>query len=465
MSSYSSYTAWAHRLEGLLSSGQVTTGDSIRSLHGEDLSFHPACRPDAVVFPRSTEDVSRVLEFAHDCRIPVVPFGAGSSLEGNILPVAGGISLDLSWLDSVAAVRPSELTVTAQAGVRRLTLEKLLAQDGMFLPVDPGADATLGGMAATNAAGTMTFGFGKMRARVLALEAVLPGGRVIKTGSRALKTSAGYDLAGLLVGSEGTLGVITELTLRLAPIPECVLALRASFPTLSAAAHAAQELVAVAVAARRIELIDAWEIAALNRFGTRTGPALPELPLLLVEVAGAPTAAASALTEALETIAAHGALLIVEARTPPECASLWRLRADVFEAERQVASGRRLASTDACVPLTELDAALEFTRTAIDRWKLIGGIVSHAGDGNIHTGLLIDPDEPDEMRRLNGYLDELVADALSRGGTCTGEHGIGLGKRESLRREHADQIDLMWSIKRIFDPHGIMNPGKVLPDI
>jgi D-lactate dehydrogenase (cytochrome) len=348
--------------------------------------------------------------------------------------------------------------------VRRLTLEKLLAQHGLFLPVDPGADATLGGMAATNAAGTMTFAFGKMRARVLALEAVLPGGRVIRTGSLAIKTSAGYDLTGLLVGSEGTLGVITELTLRLAPIPECVLAVRASFSTVMAAARTAQDLVAAAAGARRIELIDAWEIAALNRFRGRDHPDLPELPLLLVEVAGSPGAAATALEEVLEAIDAQGALDVVEARTAPECASLWRLRGEVFEAERQVAPGRRSVSTDACVPLTQLGDAIEFTRSAIDRWNLLGGIVSHAGDGNIHTGLLIDPDDPDEMRRLNSYLDELVNDTLARGGTCTGEHGIGLGKRDALRREHGDQIDLMRSIKRTFDPHGIMNPGKVLPD-
>jgi D-lactate dehydrogenase (cytochrome) len=461
----------AHDLGRLLSSGQVATGESVRALHGEDLSFHPPCLPDVVVFPHSTADVAAVLDLADQRRVPVIPFGAGSSLEGHVLPVDGGISLDLGRLDSIVAVRASELTATAQAGARRLTLERQLAEHGLFLPVDPGADATLGGMAATNAAGTMTFAFGKMRSRVLALEAVLPGGRVIRTGSRAMKTSAGYDLTGLLVGSEGTLAVITELTLRLVPIPERVLALRASFPSVTAAASAAQDLVACAAGARRIELIDEWEIAALNRFReSNAAPApkdrlLRELPLLLVEVAGAPEAAAAALVEVVEVIRVHGALDVVQAHTPPDCASLWRLRAEVFEAERQVAPGRRSVSTDACVPLAQLGEAIEFTREAIDRWELLGGIVSHAGDGNIHSGLLVDPGDLEEMRRLNGYLDELVNDTLARGGTCTGEHGVGLGKREALHREHGDQIDLMWSIKRTFDPHGIMNPGKVLPDI
>jgi D-lactate dehydrogenase (cytochrome) len=460
----------ARDLRLVLSSGQVSTGESVRALHGEDLSFHAPCLPDLVVFPKTTADVVRVLAYAHERQTPVVPFGAGSSLEGHILPVAGGISLDLTGLDSIVAVRTNELTATAQAGVRRLTLERQLGAHGLFFPVDPGADATLGGMAATNAAGTMTFAFGKMRSRVLALEAVLPGGRVIRTGSRAMKTSAGYDLTGLLVGSEGTLGVITELTLRLAPIPECMLALRASFTSVRAAACAAQELVAAASGARRIELIDDWEIAALNRFWqANAAPGshahkLHELPLLLVEVAGAPEAAVAALAEVGEVIGMHGALDVVQAQTPPECASLWRLRAEVFEAERAVAPGRRSVSTDACVPLEQLGEAIEFTRRAIDRWKLLGGIVAHAGDGNIHTGLLVDAADPEEMQRLNGYLEELASDTLTRGGTCTGEHGIGLGKREALRREHGDQIDLMWSIKRTFDPRGIMNPRKILPD-
>lgn len=465
--SFGSADDLARELSGLLPSGQVSTGESIRALHGEDLSFHPRCLPDVVVFPHSVEEVMAVMELADLRRVPVVPFGAGSSLEGHILPVAGGISLDLAALDSVLAVRPSELTATVQAGVRRLALERVLAEQGLFFPVDPGADATLGGMAATNAAGTMSFAHGKMRSRVLALEVVLAGGRVIRTGSRATKTSAGYDLTSLLVGSEGTLGVITELTLRLAPIPEKVLAARCCFASVEAAAGAAQDLVALGVGVRRIELIDEWEIAAVNRFRAANGSSggtLAELPVLLVEVAGASDAANAAQGDVIEVLGARGAEGLVEASTPPECAALWSLRREVFEAERQVAPGRRSVSTDACVPLAQLGDAVEFTRRAIDRWGLLGGIVCHAGDGNIHTGLLVDAGDPEEMRRLDGYLEELVGDALARGGTCTGEHGIGMGKRAALAREHGDQIDLMRAIKQSFDPNGIMNPGKVLPD-
>jgi D-lactate dehydrogenase (cytochrome) len=457
----------ARELSGLLPSGQVTTGESIRALHGEDLSFHPRCLPDIVIFPNSVAEVVRVMELADARRVPVVPFGAGSSLEGHILPVAGGISLDMTRLDSVVAVRQSELTATVEAGVRRLALERVLAEHGLFFPVDPGADATLGGMAATNAAGTMTFAYGKMRSQVLSLQAVLPGGRMIRVGSRATKTSAGYDLTGLLVGSEGTLGVITELTVRLAPIPERVLGVHASFASVGDAAAAAQDLVALGAGVRRIELIDEWEIVALNRFrAMNAGGAevLRELPLLLVEAAGAPEAADAAVAEVVEVLGARGALDLIRASTPPECAALWTLRREVFEAERQVAPGRRSVSTDACVPLSQLGDAVEFTRDAINRWGLLGGIVCHAGDGNIHTGLLVDPDDAHEMRRLNAYLDDLAGDALARGGTCTGEHGIGMGKRDALAREHGDQLDLMRSIKRSFDPNGIMNPGKVLPD-
>lgn len=448
------------QLRSLLGSNQVSTGESVRALHGEDLSFHPPCLPDAVVFAQSVSDVAGVLAFGHEHRIPVVPFGAGSSLEGHILPVQGGISLDTSALSSILAIRPTELTATAQAGVTRLTLERALSEYGLFLPVDPGADASLGGMAATNAAGTMTFRYGKMRSRILALEAVLPGGRVIRTGSRAAKTSAGYDLTGLLVGSEGTLGVITELTVALEGIPESLVGVRASFATTASAAAAAHAVVASGIEARRIEFIDEWEIGALNRV-TATG--LRVLPLLMIEIGGARETTLAVLPELVAVLADHGGLDVAQADTPAQCRALWKLRSDVFHAERLMAPGRRSVSTDSCVPLDHLGEALMFTRQAIERWGLLGGIVAHAGDGNIHTGLLVDPDDIDEMGRLSQFLLELTRDTLERDGTCTGEHGIGMGKREALRAEHGDQIDLMWAIKRAFDPHLIMNPGKVLP--
>lgn len=449
------------RLRELLPADRICTGESVRRLHGEDLSFHPPCLPDVVVFVQSTAEVSSVLAFADAERVPVVPFGAGSSLEGHVLPVAGGISLDTTGLDQVLAIRPTELTATVGAGVRRLALERALAEHGLFLPVDPGADATLGGMAATNAAGTMTFRYGKMRSRVLALEAVLPGGRIVRTGSRAMKTSAGYDLTGLLVGSEGTLGVITELTVRLEGIPDSLIVARASFASVAQAAAAAQAIVAGGLGARRIELIEDWEVRALNSF---FDAGLPDMSLLIVEVAGSEQLTAAAIVEVIEALEEHNGCEILQERTPAGRRGIWKLRSDVFEAERMVAPGRASVSTDACVPLDRLGEAIEHTRAALSRFDLLGGIVAHAGDGNIHTGLLVDRDDADEMGRLQRFLTEIVDDALACGGTCTGEHGIGLGKREALRREHGDQIDLMAGMKRLFDPNLVMNPGKVLPD-
>jgi D-lactate dehydrogenase (cytochrome) len=453
--------AMVDELAAVLPPDRVSAGESDRRLHGEDLSQHPAAWPDVVVFATSTEEVAATLRWAHERRVPVVPFGAGTSLEGHITAVRGGVSLDLTRMDAIVEVRPEDLTVTAQAGVTRLRLERHLGERGLQLPVDPGADATLGGMAATNAAGTMTLRHGKMRSRVLALEAVLPGGRVIRTGSHALKTSAGYDLTGLLVGSEGTLGVITELTLRLEPIPDRTQLVQASFPSMALACGAVQALVALGPEVRRIELMDPWEISAMNAFAGRS---LPELPLLLIELGGSEEAVAATAGDVLDALLEHDAEPIVEERDPTAQRRMWRLRHDAYFAEQAIAPGRATVSTDVCVPLSALAATMDATRAAMDRLGLLGGIVSHAGDGNVHAGLLVDTTDAGEMERLARFVDTIVGDALAVGGTCSGEHGIGVGKRTSLAREHGDSLDLMAAIKEVFDPHGIMNPGKVLPD-
>lgn len=435
---------------------RVSTGDSDRTLHGEDLSFHRPHPPDVVVYATSTEDVAAVLALAHEHRIPVVPFGAGSSLEGHVIPVHGGISLDLTRMDEILAIRPEDLTATVQAGVTRLQLERRLAEHGLHFPVDPGADATLGGMAATNAAGTTSVRYGKMRAGVRALRAVLPGGRTIATGTRAAKTSAGYDLTGVLVGSEGTLGVITELTLAVHGIPTDTVVLRASFEDIRAACRAAATIVAAGIPVTRLELIDDFEVGALNR---HAGARLPDGHALFVELAGAREAVDAELPDVRAILEDEGAHGLVEERDPTRRSALWRARHNLFFAEQALAPGKASMSTDVCVPISELADAVAATRAAIDRRGLLGGIVAHAGDGNIHVGLLIDPDE---LARADDLRVELVADALARGGTCTGEHGIGLGKLAALQREHGDSLDLMAAIKRAFDPRGIMNPGKVL---
>ena len=447
-------------LTDALGDERVRDGDSERDLHAGDFSFHPPHRPDLVVYPGSTTEVAQVLALANDLRLPVTAFGAGTSLEGHVIPVNGGISLDLSRLDRILEIAPANLTATAQAGVTRLQLTRAAGEHGLFFAVDPGADATLGGMAATNAAGTTTVRYGKMRANVLALEAVLADGRVIRTGSRTAKTSAGYDLTSLLVGSEGTLAVITEVTVRLHAIPEHAVALRVSFPDIESACAAAAGMVAAGAGVTRIELMDAWIVAAVNAY-SRTS--YPEGPCLLVEATGSEAVVLADL-ELVQAIAlAEGATDVVYERDPDARARLWKARHDAAHAATAMMPGTRERTTDACVPLTALAGAATFARSEIDRLGLSASILGHAGDGNLHVNLRVDPDDPDEMRRSDDLVHNVVADALARGGTSTAEHGIGLGKIGALEAEHGDLIPLMLAIKASFDPNGILNPGKVLP--
>jgi D-lactate dehydrogenase (cytochrome) len=448
-------------LREALGEDRVRDGDSERDLHAGDLSFHAPRRPDLVVYPGSTGEVARVLTIANELRIPVTPFGVGTSLEGHVIPVRGGISLDLSRLDRILDVSPENLTATVQAGVTRLTLERAAGQHGLFFPVDPGADATLGGMAATNAAGTTTVRYGKMRANVLALEAVLADGRVIRTGSRAAKTSAGYDLTGLLVGSEGTLAVITEVTVRLHAIPEHVVALRIAFPDIESACRTAAGIVGAGAGVTRIELLDAWIVSAVNAY---SGTSYPEGPCLFVEATGSEEVVVGDL-ELVQAIArGEGATDVVHERDPDARARLWKARHDAAHAAAAKMPGTKERTTDVCVPLTALAGSVRFTRAEIDRLGLHAGIVGHAGDGNVHVAIQVDLDDPDEVSRSDELVHNVVDDALARGGTCTGEHGIGLGKIGALEQEHGDLIPLMVAIKASFDPNGILNPGKVLPE-
>jgi D-lactate dehydrogenase (cytochrome) len=439
---------------------RVSDGDSERELHAGDISFHRPHTPDVVVYATSTEDVVAVLTVADRHRIPVTPFAAGSSLEGHVIPLEGGISLDLTRMDAILDLSPGDLTATVQPGVTRTALERAAAEHGLFFPVDPGADATLGGMAATNAAGTTSVRYGKMRANVLALEAVLAGGRVVRAGSRAPKTSAGYDLLGLLVGSEGTLGVITELTLRLQGIPEEAVVLRLSFPDVEAACRAATAIVAAGAGVNRVELLDAWTITAIN---AHEGADLPAGPSLFVEAAGNTGTVTSDLELVTAIAESEGSLEVVAERDPTARSRLWAARHASAYAVSAAAPGKRHRSTDICVPLSELAGAVSFARQELERRGLVAGLVGHAGDGNVHLSLMVDPDDAEEVRASDELIEVLVGDALARGGTCTGEHGIGLGKIHALELEHGDLVPLMRGIKHVFDPNGIMNPGKVLP--
>ena len=439
--------------------GRVSTGESDRNVHGEDMTFHERRAPDVVVYPLSTEEVSRVLAVADEEGVPVTPFGAGSSLEGHVIPVEGGISIDLSRMDRIVSVEPENLTATVQPGVTRLALERAAGEHGLWFPVDPGADATLGGMAATNAAGTTTIRFGKMRANVLALEVVLPGGDVIRTGSRALKTSAGYDLTGLFVGSEGTLGVITELTLRLYGIPEHVVAARISFPSLEAACRTAVTAVAAGTGVRRLELLDPMNIHAINAYA---GTDYPEVPSLFVEAAGSEGSVEDDLQLVLALAEEEGAVDVVHERDADRRAKLWAARHSAAYAWAHLWPGTRECVTDVCVPLAQLPAAVEFARATADRLELRAGILGHVGDGNFHVGVTVDPDDPKDVEGWHELSRLVVEDAVARGGTCTGEHGIGMGKVRALELEHPDLLPLYRGIKRLFDPRGIMNPGKVV---
>ena len=429
---------------------RVVDGASVLDQHSRDLSQHEPRRPDVVVFPESTEEVARVLAFASAEGVPVVAFGAGTSLEGHVIPVAGGISLSLARMDRLLALRADELNATVQPGLTRLALNAAAGERGLFFPVDPGADASLGGMAATNASGTTTVRYGGMRRNVLALELALADGTVVRTGTRAAKSSAGYDLTALFVGSEGTLGVITELTVRLYGIPDRVVAVRAAFATLDDACEAAVALVAAGATVSRLELLDGPTLRAVNAY---KGTSFAETATLFVEVEG----------EDDEVRALCGDAVTYDSDADPTGrARLWEARHHVLFALLASAPGKVHKSTDVCVPVPALAASIRHARAALDERGLDASIIAHAGDGNHHVLFMLDPADPEERRRADELNAEIVEWALEHGGTCTGEHGIGMGKLDYLAREHGDLLPLMRGIKQLLDPAGILNPGKVL---
>jgi D-lactate dehydrogenase (cytochrome) len=441
---------------------RVNAGESALDQHAADFTYHRPHRPDVVVYPQTTEEVARVLAFANERGVPVTPFGAGTSLEGGVIPVHGGISLDLSRMDAVLEVAPADLQARVQAGCTRGALAQAAGQHGLFFPVDPGADATLGGMAATNASGTTTVRYGGMRAQVLSLEAVLADGSVVKTGSRAVKSSAGYNLTSLLVGSEGTLAVITELTLKLYGIPDHTIAVRAAFPDLEAAVATAVGIIGTGIAVDRCEFLDAATIRAVNAFKET---AFAEQPSLFIEVSGSEAGVAGDLDAVREIADAEGALTFEFERDADARARLWEARHHAAFAVAASAPGAasRPMSTDVAVPLSQLAGAVTFAREAIERQGFHAAILGHVGDGNFHVAFMFDPDDEEQVTSVRAFNSDLVDYALERGGTCTGEHGIGIGKIPFLERQHADLLPLMRGIKHVFDPKGILNPGKVLP--
>jgi D-lactate dehydrogenase (cytochrome) len=439
---------------------RLSTNDSVRQSHGQDESWFLAPPPDAVVAPASTEEVSAILRTCSEYGVPVVPFGVGTSLEGHVLAVQGGICIDFTNLNEVEEIRVDDLDVTVQAGVTREELEEKLRTHGLFFPVDPGANATIGGMVATGASGTTTVGYGAMRENVLGLEVVLADGRVVRTSRRARKSSAGYDLTRLFLGSEGTLGIITRVWLRVYGIPERISAAVCQFSSVSEAVRTAIQVLQVGIPVARMELLDASSMRALNRFDETLEEA--EAPMLFLEFHGSGNAVAEQ-AEAVEEIASdNGALSFKASDDQAERSRLWHARHNAYFASLALRPGARAITTDVCVPISRLAECIDATNADLAGTEIISTIVGHVGDGNFHVMMLIDPEASDEMSAAGAIHERLVKRALSMDGTSTGEHGIGLGKMSYLEDELPAAVEVMRQIKETLDPEWILNPGKVV---
>jgi D-lactate dehydrogenase (cytochrome) len=437
-----------------------STAQSVRDQHGRDESaFTHVPAPAAVIFAESAADVADALRLCAQYGTPVIPFGVGSSLEGHLLAVQGGASLDLSRMNRILAVHPEDLTVTVEPGVTREQLNQALRGDGLFFPIDPGADASLGGMCATRASGTNAVRYGTMRENVLALEVVTAQGKAIRTGTRARKSSAGYDLTRLFVGSEGTLGVITEITLRIYPLPEAISAAVCSFASIADAVATVIEIIQLGVPIARVELLDGRSVGMVNRHSKLS---LREEPMLLMEFHGSAAGVKEQAETVAEIAAAHKGAAFEWAATPEERTRLWTARHHAYFAAVQSRPGCRAITTDTCVPISKLAECLLDSVAEADASGIPYFLVGHVGDGNFHFGYLIDPEDEAERAAAETLNRQLVMRALALGGTCTGEHGVGLHKMDFLRSEAGDgAIDVMRAIKRALDPDNIMNPGKI----
>ena len=432
----------------------------VREQHGRDESpFTHIAPPAAVVFADSTADVADAVRLAAQHKVPVIPFGVGSSLEGHLLAVQGGISLDVSRMNRVLSVNAEDLTVTVQPGVTRKAVNEAVKSDGLFFPIDPGADASIGGMAATRASGTNAVRYGTMRENVLALEVVTAQGNVIRTGTRAKKSSAGYDLTRLMVGSEGTLGVMTEITLKLYPLPEAVSAATCSFPSIEAAVRTTISIIQMGIPIARCELIDAASVRAVNAHSKLN---LREEPMLLMEFHGSPASVQEQAELVQEIAGEYGGQAFEWATTPEDRTRLWTARHNAYFAAVQSRPGCRAITTDTCVPISRLADCLLDSVAEADASGIPYFLVGHVGDGNFHFGYLIDPDSPQERATAEALNHKLVARALALEGTCTGEHGVGLHKMGFLVDETgAGAVDMMRAIKQALDPDNILNPGKI----
>jgi D-lactate dehydrogenase (cytochrome) len=436
---------------------RLSTAPAVREQHGKDQTWNPGAAPDAVAFVSSTEEVQRIVATCAAHGTPVIPYGAGTSLEGHFSAPYGGISIDLSGMNRILEVNAADLDCRVEAGVTRKQLNTHLRDQGLFFPVDPGADASIGGMTATRASGTNAVRYGTMRENVLNVTAVMANGEIIRTGSRARKSSAGYDLTRLLVGSEGTLGVITEVALRLYGIPESIVAALCPFPTVEACCNATIMAIQMGLPVARIELVDAEHVKAFNAYSNLD---LLVTPTLFLEFHGT-EASAQEQAETFMAIAQDlGGGPYRMARKEEDRQKLWQARHDAFWATKALMPGKESFATDVCVPISCLAACVAETQQDLARNGLYGPIVGHVGDGNFHVVLYCDRSDADEVRRVKDVYGRMIERAIAMGGTCTGEHGIGSGKRDYLEREHGPALTFMREVKRALDPANIMNPGK-----
>jgi D-lactate dehydrogenase (cytochrome) len=438
---------------------RLSTAASMRERHGKDASYHPCVPPDAVAFAQSTEEVSEIVKICALHKVPLIPFGSGTGLEGNVVALRGGVSLDLSQMNRILQVSTGDLDATVEAGVTHEQLNAHLRDTGLFFSVDPGANATIGGMAATRASGTNSVRYGTMRENVLSLKVVLPDGRAIRTARRARKSAAGYDLTRLFVGSEGTLGVITEVTVRLYGIPAAISSAVCSFPSVEAAVNVVIKTIQTGVPVARIELAGAVQMDAINRYSKLE---LRVAPTLWLEFHGT-EASAEEQAKMVQMIASeHGGTDFSWTTNPEDRHKLWRARHDAVYANKALRGGAQFWPTDVCVPISRLAECITETQKDLAASFLPAPIVGHAGDGNFHVGFVLNPNDPREMEEAERLNERVVQRALSLDGTCTGEHGIGCGKIDFLVAEHGEAVSVMRAIKTAIDPDNIMNPGKIL---
>jgi D-lactate dehydrogenase (cytochrome) len=438
---------------------RLSTSAAVRGQHGKDESYHTPAPPDAVVFAHSTAEVAEIVALCAAHNVPVIPFGTGTSLEGQVAALEGGVCIDLSQMNRVVRVSAEDLDCTVEAGVTRKQLNEHLRDTGLFFPIDPGADASLGGMTATRASGTNAVRYGTMRENVLALTVVLADGRVIRTARRARKSAAGYDLTRLFVGSEGTLGVITEVTLRLYGIPEAIMSAVCPFPSVEAAVDAVVATIQAGVPIARIELLDAMSMDAVNKYAKLD---YAVAPTLFFEFHGTARGVEEQVAQVKEFAGEQGGSEFRWASLAEDRSKLWQARHDAYYAALALRPGSKGWATDVCVPISRLAQCIAETRRDLDRSTVIAAMVGHVGDGNFHLAFILDPDKPEEQAEASAINDRMVQRAIAMDGTCTGEHGVGYGKMDFLIAEHGDAVAVMRTLKKALDPDNIMNPGKIV---